>query len=197
MKNKKTKFDIVCDIVAYVFLVVSILLCLFLASCTAPKSVIEHNTLLKDSIYVKTDTLRVNKTTTSKETVFSGISEEFTLKADSLGNIPEYKRKFNTGAISGEIGYSKDVGNYYKLSSKDITEKDKETFIDTTSKTHSETKTNTLIDKVSDKILITKKWGRFQWVTFIISLLVFIYISYKMINYLTNPVGFLKIFKRK
>lgn len=166
------------DVLAYLFIVGSIVLAMSIVSCQ-PLKVLKQTQNNSTNVIKTTDSARIRDSHKLEEYNYQGIKESFTVKTDSTGKVPEYHRAFNTGALQGEIGYSKERGSYYDIKSKDLKEVLLESRKDSIGFKESNTKEFTVFDSVAETVLRTKKWGQFQWVTFIISLLTLIYLGAK------------------
>ncbi|WP_338731773.1 hypothetical protein [Mangrovimonas cancribranchiae] len=196
MKTKKDKIEIVCNVIFYILVATVVAIFFMVSSCATTQTANQTTTVAKDSFSVKTDSVKTNKVETKNETLYKGFKEAFNIYPDTLTNkLPEYKRRFNNGAVSGEVGYSKKRGAYYDIETKDLKETDHKIETDTTKTSKQDTKSKTFIDTVSETVLVTKKWGRFQWITFIISLAVVVYIVYRVYKFING--GFLSKIAKK
>lgn len=102
---------------------------------------------------------------TRNETIYNATEDRFAVQPDSAGNIPTFKKTFNTGGASGTYGFDPDTGFFINLYTAQTADKNTVTETEKTSNTNTGetvTDTNWLIEQAEK----TKGWSSFRWLTF-------------------------------
>lgn len=184
------------NLLAYAFLIGSILLAFAMVSCKTSKQSIKQELDYKRDSLSQISNLK-SKTIDSVYVVVSpGFTEEFEMQALD-GRIPEFEKKIKSGNFTGVVGFSKDKGVYYNFVSDTTITSNKVKVKDSVAITNKGTFKNTRTKQFEKEVKTVSRWGNFQWITFLISLLALLFLVYRIYKLLpSGPSLAGKIFKK-